>query len=90
MVSDSSSNKSAKNRLYLRRISAPQFYADPHQISFPDLPQSKRQQMILNEAPPTFFQKHKKTLLWTVLGLVTVSAAISMSGKKVVIDSSAF
>jgi hypothetical protein len=66
------------------------FYADPHQISFPDLPQSKRQQMILNEAPPTLFQKHKKTLLWTVLGLVTVGAAISMSGKKVVIDSSAF
>lgn len=71
------------------RYSQIEFYGDAHSFIFPDQP--KELIIVKDEMKqPSFYQKHKKKIWWTVGGILIATGLFSLAGKKIVITQMGF
>lgn len=71
------------------RYSPLEFYGEPHSFRFPDEPRELVAEQ-KNSNEPSFYQKHKKKIWWTVGGVLIATGLFSLAGKKLVITQIGF
>lgn len=66
-----------------------EFYGEPHSFKFPD----QLQDLTFDQKKvdsPSFYQKHKKKIWWTIGGVLIATGLFSLAGKKIVFTQVGF